>query len=224
MTTAASTSTTLIDVPSDIGRNDPCPCGSGKKYKKCHMRINQALNKAEKKTRSIEQLISSNTNPYQAYKILADINANNLIALFYDAGHIQGPWRKQHAKKDDFLLAASEGKFTLPAGSSFEFLRMRVDEPDVHILLASNADDPRYDQVTYQVITLRRNEFDVDGKPRQVPNAGWRLWDFQTKTVAKSTLSEEEGANIHLDNFGIGWHPRDVRDYPTHVRQEEEEA
>jgi uncharacterized protein YecA (UPF0149 family) len=19
-----------------IGRNDPCPCGSGKKYKKCH--------------------------------------------------------------------------------------------------------------------------------------------------------------------------------------------
>lgn len=20
-----------------VGRNDPCPCGSGKKYKKCHM-------------------------------------------------------------------------------------------------------------------------------------------------------------------------------------------
>ncbi|WP_422636157.1 SEC-C metal-binding domain-containing protein, partial [Staphylococcus intermedius] len=20
----------------DIGRNDPCPCGSGKKYKNCH--------------------------------------------------------------------------------------------------------------------------------------------------------------------------------------------
>jgi preprotein translocase subunit SecA len=22
-----------------VGRNDPCPCGSGKKYKKCHMLI-----------------------------------------------------------------------------------------------------------------------------------------------------------------------------------------
>ena len=22
--------------PTKIGRNDPCPCGSGKKYKKCH--------------------------------------------------------------------------------------------------------------------------------------------------------------------------------------------
>ena len=21
-----------------VGRNDPCPCGSGKKYKNCHMR------------------------------------------------------------------------------------------------------------------------------------------------------------------------------------------
>jgi hypothetical protein len=24
-----------------IGRNDPCPCGSGKKYKKCHMAVDQ---------------------------------------------------------------------------------------------------------------------------------------------------------------------------------------
>lgn len=23
-----------------IGRNDPCPCGSGKKYKHCHMKEN----------------------------------------------------------------------------------------------------------------------------------------------------------------------------------------
>jgi hypothetical protein len=23
-------------VPQKVGRNDPCPCGSGKKYKKCH--------------------------------------------------------------------------------------------------------------------------------------------------------------------------------------------
>jgi len=23
------------DMPK-VGRNDPCPCGSGKKYKKCH--------------------------------------------------------------------------------------------------------------------------------------------------------------------------------------------
>ncbi|MCD6436175.1 MAG: SEC-C domain-containing protein [Clostridiales bacterium] len=29
-----------------IGRNDPCPCGSGKKYKKCCMAKDQAMNNA----------------------------------------------------------------------------------------------------------------------------------------------------------------------------------
>jgi preprotein translocase subunit SecA len=23
-----------------VGRNDPCPCGSGKKFKQCHGRLN----------------------------------------------------------------------------------------------------------------------------------------------------------------------------------------
>ncbi|MBN1309664.1 MAG: SEC-C domain-containing protein [Chitinispirillaceae bacterium] len=27
---------TIIKTGVEIGRNDPCPCGSGKKYKKCH--------------------------------------------------------------------------------------------------------------------------------------------------------------------------------------------
>ena len=25
-----------VDAEHQVGRNDPCPCGSGKKYKKCH--------------------------------------------------------------------------------------------------------------------------------------------------------------------------------------------
>ena len=28
-----------IKVEKKIGRNDPCPCGSGKKYKNCHGRV-----------------------------------------------------------------------------------------------------------------------------------------------------------------------------------------
>ena len=29
------------------GRNDPCPCGSGKKYKKCHLAEDEAAKHAE---------------------------------------------------------------------------------------------------------------------------------------------------------------------------------
>ncbi len=31
-----STSAQPVSVGQKVGRNDPCPCGSGKKYKKCH--------------------------------------------------------------------------------------------------------------------------------------------------------------------------------------------
>jgi preprotein translocase subunit SecA len=31
-----STSQNQVSVGQKVGRNDPCPCGSGKKYKKCH--------------------------------------------------------------------------------------------------------------------------------------------------------------------------------------------
>jgi preprotein translocase subunit SecA len=27
---------TIVREQEKVGRNDPCPCGSGKKYKKCH--------------------------------------------------------------------------------------------------------------------------------------------------------------------------------------------
>ena len=28
-----------VHVEKKVGRNDPCPCGSGKKYKHCHGRM-----------------------------------------------------------------------------------------------------------------------------------------------------------------------------------------
>lgn len=32
---------------ADVGRNDPCPCGSGKKYKHCHWRIDQQMQRQD---------------------------------------------------------------------------------------------------------------------------------------------------------------------------------
>ena len=34
--TAEPASATVVRKDVKVGRNDPCPCGSGKKYKKCH--------------------------------------------------------------------------------------------------------------------------------------------------------------------------------------------
>ena len=29
----------IRNIGAKVGRNDPCPCGSGKKYKNCHMKM-----------------------------------------------------------------------------------------------------------------------------------------------------------------------------------------
>jgi preprotein translocase subunit SecA len=33
----------IRNVAPRVGRNDPCPCGSGKKYKNCHMKLAQKM-------------------------------------------------------------------------------------------------------------------------------------------------------------------------------------
>src|SRR5258706_15018675 len=33
---------------TDIGRNDPCRCGSGKKYKKCHLEADEKSDRQER--------------------------------------------------------------------------------------------------------------------------------------------------------------------------------
>ncbi|MET0836984.1 MAG: SEC-C metal-binding domain-containing protein, partial [Thermoleophilaceae bacterium] len=35
-TTVSTTGQRIVAEEDRVGRNDPCPCGSGKKYKKCH--------------------------------------------------------------------------------------------------------------------------------------------------------------------------------------------
>lgn len=34
--TSSSTAQPIVRAQAKVGRNDPCPCGSGKKYKHCH--------------------------------------------------------------------------------------------------------------------------------------------------------------------------------------------
>jgi SEC-C motif len=41
-------------VSSNLGRNDPCHCGSGKKYKQCHLAADEAKER-EARAKAVEQ-------------------------------------------------------------------------------------------------------------------------------------------------------------------------
>ena len=207
--------TEAIELPDDIGRNDPCPCGSGKKYKKCHMRIHRAQEEASRQTQSAEDIIPAHATPYELFQILGQVYEERLVPLYHDLLHEHGPLKARLGDQQALLVAVDEGRERLPAGPDYEFLRMRVDEPDVHLLLASGVEDPRAPTISYELLTLRRHEADADGQPRSVEHTGWRVWQLERQERNKHEVDE---ANPHLDTFGVGWHPRELRDPPTRQR------
>jgi len=48
---------------TSLGRNDPCHCGSGKKYKKCCLKKDQAAERAEQKAKQIARPVASSSPP-----------------------------------------------------------------------------------------------------------------------------------------------------------------
>ncbi|MGA9652627.1 MAG: SEC-C metal-binding domain-containing protein, partial [Polyangia bacterium] len=44
---------------ASTGRNDPCACGSGKKYKKCHLADDQAAASAPPQAPDPDELLAS---------------------------------------------------------------------------------------------------------------------------------------------------------------------
>ncbi len=60
-----------------IGRNDPCPCGSGKKYKHCCMLLEQSKDNTSAQSRALLQ-----SSGLYAPKILAYLESHNVTPIF----------------------------------------------------------------------------------------------------------------------------------------------
>lgn len=193
----------------DVSRNDPCPCGSGQKFKKCHEKTLKLQKVAEKKTRSVQQLVGPNTHAWNFYKLLRMIHEDNLSALFYEFLHEEGPLRKKYPTLEAFLLASDQGEFKLPASDDFDLRRMRVDGPDVILLLNKGIHDPKTASVNLDVIRIRPNEFDASRKLRGANFRGFRIWDIER-------FERPKGEEVGLADLGYTWeeawtHPEEAR-------------
>ena len=84
-----------------VGRNDPCPCGSGKKYKKCHgkqqtVSINDLVNEELFQVR--QQFFSENRRRYRR-SILKQKARSCFLNQRLHAGNIGSNARRRQDKK-----------------------------------------------------------------------------------------------------------------------------
>lgn len=193
----------LSEVPEDLGRNDPCPCESGRKYKKCCQRAHRLAEKSEKKSRQAHQVIGSATKPWKVLKALQQVKSDSALGLFFNIIHDQSPLRERYGSRTALIQAVDRGDFTLPADSQLRFAHMRLDAPDTYLLLRDSS--RKDDQAGFQVITLRRNEVDGDGQPRDVEHEGFRVWDVQNHQVDRNAFDDLPT----MEQLGIHWHPGD---------------
>jgi hypothetical protein len=197
------TESNLSNVPDDIGRNDPCPCGSGKKYKKCCMRAHQVQKEAAKSSRQPHELINDATTPWDFFKLLVQVRQNNMPNLFWEMTHDEGPFRGEYPSKQKFFEAIGNGEEQMVARDGFDLARIRHDGPDVLLMLARGLDDPHLSTVTFEIVTTRPNELNADRGPRDAEHSGPRIWNVERHEMKKSEIEDE----VDFGTLGYEWQP-----------------
>jgi len=165
-------------------RNEPCHCGSGKKYKNCCMRKDEAQAQLSKQEYDVRNVIGPRTSPYVFWKRWSVACRRNEFGLVRDMLLPDGPIANKINASENFFESLTEvglpyeGRWNLDkiklGGTTCMFLCHRTDSED------KNAD------VVCSMMKLR------------LTNLGLRVEDIQ-KVVAKPE------ANFHLafDLFGV---------------------
>lgn len=99
-----------------IGRNDPCWCGSGKKYKKCHCDFDERLNEMEQKKCLVppHKLIKNQ----EQIEGIRESGKINIAVLDYVAEHIKAGVTTQQI--DDWVYEQTTSRGAIPAPLNYE--------------------------------------------------------------------------------------------------------
>lgn len=92
-----------------IGRNDPCHCGSGKKYKKCHLEKDETKDRKEREKAALNaaKVASQNEDKKEAHAASA-----SGAAPAKHAPPQEGGWMKKMANKVGFFRGPSTQRRT----------------------------------------------------------------------------------------------------------------
>ena len=158
-----------------IGRNDPCPCGSGKKYKKCCFKRDQVDKRLEQTQRTVEEILDPDASIYRVWlewrtaRKLADFN------FLYDLIEPDSPLFNSVGDKTQFVADCSDGNAVVPCGEPAIFKYLQILEGErARLLQTIGDDDSASPDVRCECVEFTKTE------------RGWRLAGFDSCAVTKA--------------------------------------
>lgn len=188
-------------------RNEPCHCGSGKKYKNCCMRKDEAQAQLSKQTYDVRRVIGPNTSPYIFWKRWSAACSRNEFGLVYDMLLANGELADKFRTAEDFFVNINE--IGLPYEGRWNLDKIKLTETSCMFLChRMDTDDKRADQVC-SLMTLKRTEL------------GYRVENIQRSVCRADDILSFDLFGVHsaecdyLKKLKTGWVRPDLTDEAT---------
>ena len=156
-----------------VSRNAPCPCGSGKKYKKCCFKKDRVEKKLAETVRDADEVLGEDATIYKIWSEWRKAREVGDFNFLFDLLEPAGSLRGEFADKAEFVAKCSDGTARIPSGvATFKHLRI-IECKSAQLLQTIGEDDPQ------MAVVLQEN---IDLSPT---DKGWRIAGFTQEEVEK---------------------------------------
>ncbi len=156
-----------------VGRNEPCPCGSGKKYKKCCFKSDQVSQKLADTRRDANEILTEDTSIYTLWSEWRQARESVDFNFLYDLLDPNGELSAQFADRAEFVAQCNDGKANIPSGLA-EFRHLFINEAkEAKLLQTVGENDPTVSKVQCECVEFLKTE------------KGWRFSRFDQKEITK---------------------------------------
>ena len=134
-------------------RNELCHCGSGKKYKNCCMRKDEAAAQLSKQQYDVRNVIGPKTSPYVFWKRWSVACRRNEFGLVHDMLLPDGPIAKKFSTAEDFFANINE--IGLPYEGRWNLDKIKLTETTCMFLCHRTDSEDKNADVICSLMTLR---------------------------------------------------------------------
>jgi hypothetical protein len=178
---------------AQLQRNDICHCGSGKKYKNCCLRKDEAVSQLSKQNRDVTEVVKPQMGPYLFWKQWSAACARNEFGLVYQMLEDNGSLKKTFASDEDFFVNLRE------IGLAYEPLwrleKMKLNGSSAILLARRTDDSDKNADVCAAILRMQKGEF------------GWRVSEIEQRRV-----KPEKDLVLGYELFGISSVEHDYRE------------